>query len=58
VEVDFQVRGLHLLLAGAVVDVRDKRTVDMCFHELSNRKRTELADLIEELRQEATSQSS
>jgi hypothetical protein len=58
VEVDFQVRGLHFLLAGAVVDVRGKRTVDMRFHELSNRKRTELADLIEELRQEAMSQSS
>jgi hypothetical protein len=58
VEVDFQVRGLHLLLAGAVVDVRGTRTVDMRFHELSNRKRAELAELIEELRQEAMSQSS
>ena len=58
VEVDFQVRGLHLLLAGVVEDVRDKRTVDIRYAGLSYRKRAELADLIEELRQEATSQSS
>ena len=54
VEVDLQVRGLHLLLAGVTEDVRDKRTVDIRFLDLSIRKRAELAELIEELRQEAT----
>jgi hypothetical protein len=58
VEVEFQVRGLHLLLAGVTEDVRDKRTVVIRFVELSYRKRAELAELIEELRQAATSQSS
>jgi hypothetical protein len=52
-EVDFQVRGLHLLLGGVTEDVRDKRTVDIRFLDLSYRKRAELAELIEELRQEA-----
>jgi hypothetical protein len=55
VEVDLQVRGLHLLLAGVTEDVRDKRTIEIRFLELSYRKRSELAELIEELRQEATS---
>ena len=58
VEVDLNVRGLHLRLAGVVEEVRDKRTVAIRFLELSYRKRAELADLIEELRQEAKSQSS
>jgi hypothetical protein len=57
VEVDFQMRGLHFLLSGVIDDVRDTRTVDIHFLELSYRKRIELADLIEELREEAMKQS-
>lgn len=58
VEVDFHMRGLPFLLAGVTEDVRDKKTVDIFFQEMSYRKRAELADLIEELREEAIKQSS
>jgi hypothetical protein len=57
VEVDFQMRGLPFLLAGVTEEVRDKKTVDIRFLEMSYRKRQELADLIEELREEAKKQS-
>jgi len=58
VEVDFRMRGLPFLLAGVTEDVRDKKTVNIRFQEMSNRKRAELADLIEEIREEAIKQSS
>ena len=58
VEVDFHMRGLPFLLAGVTEDVRDKKTVDIRFQEMSYRKRAELADLIEEIREEAIKQSS
>jgi hypothetical protein len=50
VEVDFQMRGLPFLLAGVTEDVRNKCTVDIRFLELSFRKRNELTEVIEELR--------
>jgi hypothetical protein len=58
VEVDFHMRGLPFLLAGVTEDVRDNKTVDIRFQEMSYRKRAELADLIEELREEVMKQSS
>jgi hypothetical protein len=58
VEVDFHMRGLPFLLAGVTEEVHDKKTVDIRFVELSHRKRAELADLIEEIREEAMKQSS
>jgi hypothetical protein len=57
VEVDFQMRGLPFLLAGVTEDVRNKKTVDIRFLEISFRKRQELADLIEELREATKKQS-
>jgi hypothetical protein len=58
VEVDFQMRGLPFLLVGIIKDVRNQKTVDIRFIEMSYRKRQELAELIEELREEAVKQSS
>lgn len=57
VEVDFQMRGLPFLLAGVTEDVHNNKTVDIRFLEMSFRKRQELAELIEELREEAKKQS-
>ena len=57
VEVDFQMRGLPFLLAGVTEDVRNQKTVDIRFLEMSFRKRQELAELIEELREEVKKQS-
>lgn len=58
VEVDFHMRGLPFLLGGVIADVRDKKTAEIRFHELSHRKRAELAEIIEEIREEAIKQSS
>ena len=58
VEVDFRMRGLPFLLSGVTEDVRDKKTVDIRFQEMSNRKRAEIADIVEEIREEAIKQSS
>jgi coenzyme F420-reducing hydrogenase gamma subunit len=51
-------RGLPFLLVGIIEDVSNQRTVDIRFIEVSYRKREELAELIEELREEAEKQSS
>lgn len=50
VEVDFQMRGLPFRLGGVVENVHDKSTIDIRFLEMSPRKRSELAEVIEELR--------
>ncbi len=57
-EVEFHMRGLPFLLVGITEDVRNQKTVDIRFIEMSFRKREELAELIEELREEAMKQSS
>jgi hypothetical protein len=48
-EVDFRVRGLPFLLPGSTKEMRDKRTIEVRFSEMSRRKREELAQVIEEL---------
>jgi hypothetical protein len=52
VEVDFQMRGLPFLLSGVTEDVREKTKVEIRFLEMSSRKQGELAELIEELRED------
>jgi hypothetical protein len=53
VEVGFQMRGLPFRLVGVIENVRDRNTIDIRFLEVSYRKRVELAELIEELREAA-----
>jgi hypothetical protein len=57
VEVDFQMRGLPFLLGGVTEDVRDRRIVDIHFIEMSFRKRKELAELIDEIREAGKTQA-
>jgi len=56
VEVDFQMRGLHFLLAGVIENLRNMNFAEIRFLDMSSRKRQELAEVIEELRQEANKQ--
>jgi hypothetical protein len=51
VEVDFQMCGLPFRLAGVTEDVHDQHTIEIRFLDMSYRKREELAELIEELRE-------
>jgi len=51
VEVEFQMRGLHFRLIGVTENLRDQRTADIRFLDMSLRKRGELAELIGELQE-------
>lgn len=51
VEVEFQMRGLHFRLLGVTENLRDQRTVDIRFLDMSFRKQGELAELIDELQE-------
>jgi len=53
VELSFQIRGLPFQLQGAVANCCDKRTARVCFHDLSRRKREELEQVLDELREAA-----
>ncbi len=57
VEVDFQIRGLHFLLDGVIENHINMNTAEIRFLDMSSRKRQELAEVIEELRLEASKQS-
>lgn len=49
VEVEFQMRGLHFRLAGVTKGVYDKHTVGIGFLEMSQRRREELIQVLDEL---------
>jgi hypothetical protein len=57
VEVDFNMRGLPFLLPGVTEDVRNKNMVEIRFLEMSYRKKIELTELLDELREEARKKS-
>lgn len=53
VEVEFQMRGLPFRLAGVVETVHNWRNIDIRFAALSSRRREELSQVLEELREPA-----
>jgi hypothetical protein len=57
VEVDFQMRGLHFLLAGVIENLSNMNSAEIRFIEMSFRKRQELAEVIGELSLEAKNKS-
>jgi hypothetical protein len=56
VEVEFQMRGLPFRLGGVIEDVKEMQFVEIRFLGVSQRKREELSELLDELREQAKSQ--
>lgn len=57
VEVEFQMLGLPFRLVGVIEDIHQAKIVEVRFLEMSSRKRDELTEVINELRETAKKQA-